>query len=134
MSITIRDAYGYIEGYQCRRCENVFRSMWGDLCDGCREDENRHREIIAAIRATDRSGKPGAEGEDLERRAGPDEGGERPNQSSLPALLQAGDAMCHQLEYNERFNYELDKEDLRLAAEWRTARAKSLPNHNDDGK
>jgi hypothetical protein len=43
---TVRDAYGEIEGFRCWECGNVFQYMWGDTCNGCREKERRHRELL----------------------------------------------------------------------------------------
>jgi len=38
-------------GYRCRECGGVFQSMWGETCNGCREKERRHQELLAAIKA-----------------------------------------------------------------------------------
>lgn len=42
-------------GYRCDDCGKVVSSMWGYTCNECREKERRHKELIAAIRA---SGQP----------------------------------------------------------------------------
>ena len=43
---TVRDSYGEIVGFRCWECGNVFQSMWGEICNGCREKERRHRELL----------------------------------------------------------------------------------------
>lgn len=37
-------------GYRCDECRGVFDTMWGYICNGCREKERRHKELLAAIR------------------------------------------------------------------------------------
>ena len=46
----IRDAYGRVVGFQCQKCFGVFPSMWGLVCNRCRDEERRHKELVAAIR------------------------------------------------------------------------------------
>jgi len=36
-------------GFRCHECQQVKPSMWGCICNECREKERRHRELIAAI-------------------------------------------------------------------------------------
>lgn len=52
----VTDARGKTIGFRCLQCGNVVQSMWGNLCNQCREDERRHQELIAAIR--DREKEP----------------------------------------------------------------------------
>ena len=42
-------------GYRCQTCNDIFQSMFGDECRGCREDRKRHQEIVKAI--SDKSSK-----------------------------------------------------------------------------
>jgi hypothetical protein len=44
-----------VVGYRCRECGGVYQSMWSDTCNGCREKERRHQELLAAIRARETS-------------------------------------------------------------------------------
>jgi len=37
-------------GFKCSRCGGVFPSMWGDICNKCRDDERKHQELLKAIR------------------------------------------------------------------------------------
>jgi hypothetical protein len=39
-------------GFQCWTCREIFDSMWGETCNGCRDTEKRHKELIAAIKST----------------------------------------------------------------------------------
>jgi rRNA maturation endonuclease Nob1 len=38
-------------GYRCHECQRIKPAMWGDVCNECRENERRHREMIAAMRS-----------------------------------------------------------------------------------
>lgn len=55
--LSVRDWRGRVIGYRCIDCGGVFPSMWGNVCNKCREDERRHRELVAAIKASGRSGE-----------------------------------------------------------------------------
>lgn len=37
-------------GFQCWTCGEVFNKMWGETCNGCRDKERRHQELINAIK------------------------------------------------------------------------------------
>lgn len=52
---TVRDAYGEIAGFRCWECGHIFQSMWGDTCNGCREKERRHRELVEAVKGSAQS-------------------------------------------------------------------------------
>ena len=52
----VRDSNGHVFGFRCRECGGIFQSMWSCTCDGCREKERRHQELLAAIRS--RPGSP----------------------------------------------------------------------------
>lgn len=45
----VHDAHGRIVGFRCFDCDGVFQSMWGTTCNGCREKERRHQEILRAL-------------------------------------------------------------------------------------
>ena len=47
----VRDARGRTVGFRCFQCGSVFQAMWGCTCNGCREKERRHRELIDALKA-----------------------------------------------------------------------------------
>jgi hypothetical protein len=49
-------------GYRCDECGGIFQSMWGTTCNGCREKDRRHRELIAALKNRD-----GARGDNNDR-------------------------------------------------------------------
>lgn len=38
-----------IVGFRCSSCGGVFGSMWGETCNGCRNTERRHKEMIEAM-------------------------------------------------------------------------------------
>jgi predicted nucleic acid-binding Zn-ribbon protein len=48
--LSVKDWRGRIIGYRCIDCGGVFSSMWDNICNGCRESERRHQELVAAIR------------------------------------------------------------------------------------
>ena len=48
---SVQNAYGRIIGFRCHECGGVFEAMWGEVCNGCREKERRHREVLEALRA-----------------------------------------------------------------------------------
>lgn len=48
----VRDGWGHLVGFRCFECGGVFQSMWGCTCNGCREKERRHQEMLEAIRRT----------------------------------------------------------------------------------
>lgn len=52
MNNAVKDARGRVIGFRCWRCRGVFDSMWGVVCNCCREQERRHEEIVAAIKST----------------------------------------------------------------------------------
>ena len=37
-------------GFRCRQCGGVFKSMWGETCNGCRKSNKQHKELIEALR------------------------------------------------------------------------------------
>ena len=41
-------------GFRCFECNDIVPSMWGVVCNRCREAERRHNESLAAIRAMQR--------------------------------------------------------------------------------
>lgn len=47
---TIRDSNGRATGYVCFRCGRVVQSMWGNICNSCREEDRKHDELIQALR------------------------------------------------------------------------------------
>lgn len=46
----VRDNRGAVVGFWCQECREVYQSMWGETCNGCREKERRHQEVLAALR------------------------------------------------------------------------------------
>ena len=55
-SYPVRDWRGDVVGYRCRICGEVYGSMWGDICNKCREEERRHKELLGAIRKLKEAG------------------------------------------------------------------------------
>lgn len=53
---SVRDARGECVGFRCHECGGVFQTMWGNICNGCRETERRHQEVLTAMRAVGKSG------------------------------------------------------------------------------
>lgn len=51
----VRDSDGHVFGFRCLECGSIFSSMWSCICNGCREKERRHQELLAAIRARETS-------------------------------------------------------------------------------
>lgn len=39
-----------IVGFRCFECGGIFKSMWGEKCNKCRREEERHQEILKAIK------------------------------------------------------------------------------------
>lgn len=52
----VTDWSGKVRGYRCDECGCVFDRMWGTTCNGCREKERRHKELIAAIKSQQSNG------------------------------------------------------------------------------
>lgn len=52
---SVKDGWGELVGFRCFECGGIFQSMWGEVCNGCREKERRHRELVEAVKAA----KPG---------------------------------------------------------------------------
>ena len=50
MNNALRDSTGRVLGYRCSECGHSYQSMWGNICNGCREKERRHQESLAAMR------------------------------------------------------------------------------------
>ena len=55
--LSVKDWRGRVTGYRCIDCGGIFPSMWGNVCNGCRDKERRHQELIAAIKASKASGE-----------------------------------------------------------------------------
>ena len=47
---SVCDGYGVVKGYRCHQCGGVFQMMWGVICNKCRREEERHQEMINAIK------------------------------------------------------------------------------------
>lgn len=52
MNNEVRNGWGRLVGFRCFECGGIFEKMWGEVCNGCRETERRHREMIAAMKAS----------------------------------------------------------------------------------
>ena len=39
-----------VVGFRCSTCNSVVQSMWGTTCNKCRKEEERHKEILKAIK------------------------------------------------------------------------------------
>lgn len=37
-------------GFRCFQCGNIFQQMWDTTCNGCREKNNQHNELINEIK------------------------------------------------------------------------------------
>lgn len=48
-NLEVRDGRGRVIGHRCINCSGVFPAMWGNICNGCRDAERRHKELVAAI-------------------------------------------------------------------------------------
>lgn len=46
----IRDSKGNIESFICTSCGNGVDKMWCNKCNQCRKEEERHQEILKAIK------------------------------------------------------------------------------------
>ena len=44
-------------GYRCNQCGEVFSKMWGETCNSCRREEERHQEILAVLKNKQNKGK-----------------------------------------------------------------------------
>ena len=49
---SVKDEWGELVGFRCFECGGIFQSMWGEICNGCREKERRHQEMLAAIKSS----------------------------------------------------------------------------------
>lgn len=47
----VYDARGCLVGFRCFECGGLFDRMWGNTCNGCREKERRHQEMLEAARS-----------------------------------------------------------------------------------
>lgn len=45
---TIRDN-GRIVGFRCRRCRGIYDTMWGNLCNVCRESNDENAKLRKEI-------------------------------------------------------------------------------------
>lgn len=45
MENSVRDRNGKVTGYKCRICGNVVQSMWGDVCNQCRENRSENEKL-----------------------------------------------------------------------------------------
>jgi len=50
MDNSVKDALGRHLGFRCSECGRIVPSMWGDICNRCREEERRHNAMIDAIK------------------------------------------------------------------------------------
>lgn len=50
MNNSVKDGYGNVVGFRCWRCGNVFQSMWGETCNGCRHQDEENEKLRAEIR------------------------------------------------------------------------------------
>lgn len=46
----VQNGWGKTVGFRCFECGGIFESMWGETCNGCREKERRHQELVEALR------------------------------------------------------------------------------------
>ena len=53
---TVQDGLGRVLGYRCNTCSGVFQTMWGNICNQCRDIERRHQEILKAIKDKQEAG------------------------------------------------------------------------------
>jgi len=44
-------------GFRCFTCGNIFQSMWGTKCNGCREADRKHNELIQALKSLKEKGE-----------------------------------------------------------------------------
>jgi hypothetical protein len=43
---SVKNWYGETIGFRCFKCEGVFPSMWGSICNKCREQERLLKELF----------------------------------------------------------------------------------------
>lgn len=46
MNNTVYNSTGKVIGFRCTQCGEIFQSMWGCTCNGCREANRKHNEYI----------------------------------------------------------------------------------------
>lgn len=56
-----RDRFGREVLWQCSDCGQPFNLGWDSRCNKCIREEERHQELINAIRGKERNGKQNAE-------------------------------------------------------------------------
>lgn len=45
------DSNRNLVGYRCHECQEIKGTMWGEICNECRDKERRHKELISAIQS-----------------------------------------------------------------------------------
>lgn len=46
---SVTDRNGKVIGFVCSRCNKVYQSMWGTVCNKCRDEDEKHNELIKEI-------------------------------------------------------------------------------------
>ena len=49
MNNSVTDRNGKVMGFRCGRCGEVYESMWGTVCNECRDKNEKHSELIKEI-------------------------------------------------------------------------------------
>lgn len=50
MNNSVKDGWGNIVGFRCWRCNGVFSSMWGEICNGCRHQDSENEKLRSEVR------------------------------------------------------------------------------------
>lgn len=51
MSNVIRDRQGFEVAWRCRMCQEFFSSMWGNTCNKCRAEAERHDALLNEVKS-----------------------------------------------------------------------------------
>ena len=50
MNNSVTNYRGEIIGFRCWRCGDVFPSMWGEICNGCRHQDEENSKLREEVR------------------------------------------------------------------------------------
>ena len=48
----VKDAHGNVIGYRCSVCGEIYTSMWGNVCNKCREERKFRQQLLEALKNT----------------------------------------------------------------------------------
>jgi hypothetical protein len=50
MNNAVKNWQGKVIGYRCFRCGDIVGSMWGNICNKCRDNDDKQEEMMHEIR------------------------------------------------------------------------------------